>query len=99
MIYATRIYHRKDTNTIWYEQSSEYSSHLQKNYLETYKILKVAHEESSDKLSLISFTVFADLQAKKDFEADEICSNHMNNRESHNTTNNIISETPVIIEK
>jgi hypothetical protein len=99
MIYATRVYHRQDTNIEWYNQSSEYADHLKKNFLDTKKILNVMHEESSDEFSMISLTVFADMDAKLEFENDDVCVKHMADREVYNDDNCIFSEKPIILQK
>ena len=99
MIYITRIYHRKDTSTDWYEQSSDYSEHLTKNYLKTKKLNKVTHQESEDGLSMITLSVFKDADAREEFNNDPMCKDHMSSREKYYLENGIIGEQAVILEK
>jgi hypothetical protein len=99
MIYVTRIYHRKDTNTDWYAPSREYSEHLKENYLDTKKVTMVVQEESADGLSLITLSVFSDTESKDLFQSDAVCVEHMKSRENYYSTNLIVSENTVVIEK
>jgi hypothetical protein len=99
MIYVTRIYHRKDSNTSWYIPSTVYREHLIKNYVDTKKVVKMVSEESNDKLSLIDLAIFANDEAKQEFQGDPICKEHMDTRQEYYITNAIVCEHPVIIEK
>lgn len=99
MIYITRIYHRKDINTSWYKQSTEYAAHLKENFLDNKRIEKYVSEESKDKLSLITLTIFSSKEDIETFKNDPICVEHMSSRAEYYATNNIVSENPIMIEK
>lgn len=99
MIYVTKIYHRKDTNIMWYERSSEYAIHLKENFLDNKRIVRFVSEESKDKLSLVTLTVFADRESFDEFQNDRICIEHMTLRNDYYSKFEIINEYPIIIEK
>jgi hypothetical protein len=88
-----KIYTRPSLDVDFYKASPELSEHEYKTYIEPGHILFKQGTFSEDKLTQVTFIVFADRESRILYLSDPHCIRRAQEREEYNSKNNIKVET------